>query len=111
MSNRETYPASLFPLRGDLRAEAGATRVTVIGIQDVPTDKPVSPTDDLKVATYIDADKRIEWKTGGSETNAVKINGVGESDDFLFLVNTAFTINFGSDDFLGVRINGVRDGG
>lgn len=112
MANRECYPASLFPLRGDLSAEAGATRVTVIGIQDVPADKPVSPTDDLKVLTYVDVDKRLEWKTGGSgETNAVLINGVGESDDFLFLINTAFTINFGSDDFLGVRVNGTRDGG
>lgn len=110
--NRETFPSSLFPLRGDLSAESGATTVRVIGIQTVPIDQPVSPTDDLKVATYIDADKRIEWKTGGSgETNAVLINGVGESDDFLFLVNAVFTNNYGSDVFLGVRINGVRDGG
>lgn len=36
MSNRESYPASLFPLRGDLSAEAGATSVTVQGLQTVP---------------------------------------------------------------------------
>ena len=111
--NRETYPASLFPLRGDLYAEAGATTVRVIGIQTVPIDQPLSPTDDLKVATYVDASRRIEWLVGGGsgEINAVEINGVGESDDFLFLINTAFTINYGSDLFLGARINGVRDGG
>jgi hypothetical protein len=108
MANRETYPSSLFPLRGDLSAEAGAVSATVIGIQTIPVDKPVSPTDDGKVATYVDADGRIEWVAGsGGSGSAVKINGVGVSSDFLFLVNTAFTINYSTDDFLGVRINGV----
>ncbi len=32
MANRQVWPASLFPLRGDLLAEAGATTVTVVGI-------------------------------------------------------------------------------
>lgn len=112
MANRETFPASLFPLRGDISAEAGAVSVIVQGIRTVPIDQPISPTDDQKVATYVDADGRIEWKTGGSgESNAVNINGVGESDDFLFLLNGVFTIDYPGDVFLGVRINGVRDGG
>ncbi len=111
MANSETYPASLFPLRGDLSAESGDVAVTVIGIQTVSIDQPVSPTDDQKVATYVDADQRIEWKAASGNGTAVRINGVGESEDFLFLVNTAFTINYGSDNFLGARINGVRDGG
>ena len=106
MSNRETYPASLFPLRGDLSAEAGATTVAVIGVQDVPADKPVSPTDDGKVATYVATDNRIEWKLGGS-VPVLEVNGAGVSSDYLLLVNTAFAINYDSDDFLGVRVNGV----
>jgi hypothetical protein len=96
-----------------LSAEAGATTVTVIGIQDVPADKPVSPTDDGKVATYVDADGRIEWKAGGGggSGSIVQINGAGVSSDYVILVDTAFTINYGTDDFLGVRINGTLDGG
>lgn len=107
MANREIYPSSLFPLRGDLSAEAGAVTTTVIGIQTVPIDAPVSPTDDGKVATYIDTDKRIEWK---SSNQPLRINGAA-AGDYLISVNTALTINYGSDDFLGIRINGVRDGG
>ena len=36
MSNRQVYPSSLFPLRGDVSAEAGATSVLVTGIQGTP---------------------------------------------------------------------------
>ena len=38
------------------------------------------------------------------------INGT-PSGDYLIMVNTAITVNYGSDDFLGVRINGTLDGG
>ena len=31
--NVESYPATLYPLRGDVSAEAGATTVEVIGLQ------------------------------------------------------------------------------
>jgi hypothetical protein len=109
MSNRESFPISFVPA-GDLECDPGATKVTVIGIQNVPTDRPASPTDDGKVATYVDADGRIEWKTGGGgggSGNVVQVNGVGVSSDYLVLVNTAFAINYDSDDFLGVRVNGV----
>ena len=107
--NRETYPSSLFPLRGDLRAEAGAISVTVIGIQDVPTDKPISPTDDLKVATYVDIDGRIEWKVASAGVGAaVKINGVGVSTDKQFFINA---VTDGSAPTWIVQINGTADGG
>jgi hypothetical protein len=36
MPNRQVVPASLFPLRGDVSAEYGATSVRVTGIQGVP---------------------------------------------------------------------------
>ena len=38
MANRCVYPSSLFPLRGDLSAEAGATSVLVTGIQGTPVN-------------------------------------------------------------------------
>ncbi len=108
MANQETYPASLFPLRGDLLAESGDTAVTVIGIQTVPIDQPVSPTDDQKVATYVDADGRIEWKTGGSLNAAVQINGVGVSADRQMFLNA---ITDGAAPAWQFDINGTLDGG
>ena len=44
--NRQVYPSSLFPLRGDISAEVGATTVTVTGIQQIPVvSPPVEPND------------------------------------------------------------------
>lgn len=108
--NRETYPASLFPLRGDLSAEAGATTVEVIGIRTIPTDKPISPTDDGNVATYVDIDHRIEWKPpgGGGIPAAVKINGVGVSTDKQVFINA---VTDGSAPTWVFTINGTSDGG
>ena len=79
MSNRESYPASLFPMRGDVSAEAGATTIKVIGLNGVPI----------------------------SMVPPVLINGQGISLDYVSLVNTAFVINYDSDDFLGDFVNGV----
>lgn len=104
--NRQVFPSSLFPLRGDLSAEAGATSVVVIGIQTVPIDQPISPTDNGKVATFIDADGRIEWRSGGG--NAVEINGTGVSSDKQFFING---ITDGSAPVWTVLVNGVADGG
>jgi hypothetical protein len=109
MSNRETFPSSLFPLRGDLSAEAGNVIVEVIGLQRIPIAP--NPLTDGAVPTYVAANADIEWLISGDEKAAILINGVGVSDDYLVLVDTALTINYGSDNFLGVRINGVRDGG
>ena len=101
--NRETYPASLFPLRGDLSAEAGATTAKVVGIQTIPIDEPTS---DGTVATYVATDGRIEWKAGGG--NAVQINGVGVSSDKLFFIDGVVD---GSAPAWAVTINGTADGG
>lgn len=79
MANRETYPASLFPLRGDLSAEAGATTVQVIGLDGTPIDF---------AATLL-------------------VNGFMTSLDYVMLCNTALVINYGSDNFLGIKVNGV----
>ena len=103
--NSETYPASLFPLRGDVSAEAGDIVVRVQGIQGIPiTAAP--PTNGQGLA-YSAVNNDLEWGIGGT----VQTNGVGVSSDFLILINTAFTINYSTDKFLGVRINGTRDGG
>jgi len=59
--NRETYPAALFPLRGDLNAEAGATTVEVIGLQTIPFSPEVNPEIDQSVPTYVAATNTIQW--------------------------------------------------
>ena len=42
--NRQCFPASLFPMRGDVSAEAGATTIQVIGLQGIPIiSPPVEP--------------------------------------------------------------------
>ena len=38
--NRQIFPSALFPLRGDISAEAGATSVIVQGIQGIPVVAP-----------------------------------------------------------------------
>lgn len=58
--NRQTYPAdALFPLRGDLYAEAGATRVEVIGLQNIPIAP--NPRIDGYELTYVAANDDLEW--------------------------------------------------
>lgn len=105
--NRETYPAALFPLRGDLSAEAGATTVEVTGLQNIPLK--ANPLTDGAVPTYVSANGDIEWLASVGDA-PVLINGL-PAGDYLIMVNTAITINYGGDDFLGVRINGTLDGG
>lgn len=51
MGNRQVWPSSLFPLRGDLSAEAGATTVKVIGIQGTPVSN-VAPTTTNQTLIY-----------------------------------------------------------
>jgi hypothetical protein len=111
MSTQETYPAQLFPLRGDISAESGNVTVEVIGIQTIPFSD--SPTAAGQVPTYnpvggTGGTPSLQWVSNAG--SAVLINGVA-AGDYLISVNTALTINYGSDDFLGVRINGVVDGG
>ncbi len=104
MANQETFPASLFPLRGDISAEAGSVSVEVIGLETVP----LGPLVDGGSPVYHAVANVINWEP--SSTSPVRINGVN-SGDYLISVNTAITINYGSDNFLGVRINGAQDGG
>ena len=52
MANRCVYPSSLFPLRGDLSAEAGATSVLVTGIQGIPVISPPTEPDGLDTFFY-----------------------------------------------------------
>ena len=75
--NRETYPAALFPLRGDLSAEAGATTVEVTGLQNIPLK--ANPLTDGAVPTYVSANGDIEWLASVGDA-PVLINGLPAGD-------------------------------
>src|ERR1035437_3968513 len=75
--NRESYPASLFPLCGDLSAEAGATTVEVIGLQNIPIAP--NPLTEWAVLTNRPSNGDLEWITpvlnGGNITISTLIPG------------------------------------
>ncbi len=50
--NRQVFPSSLFPLRGDISAEAGAVSVIVQGIQGIPVVAPPTEPTDLNTFFY-----------------------------------------------------------
>jgi hypothetical protein len=110
MANAQTFPSSLFPLRGDISAEAGQVVVTVIGLQGLPfSPQPLtSLPGDGAVPTFVAADADIQWlvPTGGG--SAVEINGVGVSEDKQFFINA---VTDGSAPTWVVQINGTLDGG
>jgi hypothetical protein len=106
MANRETYPVSAI-FSGDISCPPGSAIVEVVGLQDIPLK--ANPLVDGAVPTYVSANGDIEWLSASGDT-PVLINGI-PSGDYLISVNTAITINYGSDDFLGVRINGTLDNG
>jgi len=95
MANRETFPASQSPLTGDLSGAAGATNVTVVGLQTIPID-PTPPTDEERLvcdvelnewSPQLDANISItlgEFLTAGGE---IISRGQKLSDDYDFLVN------------------------
>jgi hypothetical protein len=109
MANRENFPASLFPLRGDVSAEAGAVKATVIGIQTTPVS-PNLPTDG-QVLVYVQPDLKIEWKGGFILVNSPTIIGATAnpspniSTDYEVLVDAVWACNYGYP--LGVKLNGV----
>jgi len=103
--NRESYPASLFPLRGDISAEAGAVSVEVVGLQNIP----LGPIVDGGVPTYDASGHIINWQLAGGGS-AVRCNGVVASSDYLILCDGALVINYSTDDFLGIYCNGVLVG-
>ena len=81
MANRETYPASQSPLQGDLSGTAGATTVTVVGLQTVPVAPGTPPTGaDL----VFDG---TQWSGQLPANIALELNGQDFSDDWEFMVN------------------------
>lgn len=86
MANRETYPASLFPLRGDLSAEAGATTATVVGIQKTPVVS-TTPADAQTFIALSDV-----W-TLQTLDGSILVNSVPVSDDYDIGVNLPLGIS------------------
>lgn len=102
MSNRESYPSALFPNRGDLSAEAGATTTTVIGLQTTPVSA-TAPTQGQSLIAVDPGTGTITW-TPESAGDWVMINGIPVSDDYEFGINVAIAV---STQSFGVTINGV----
>lgn len=95
MANRETYPAAQSPLQGDVSGPAGATTVTVVGIQT----QPVSPAVPVDQDTFRYNAAVPQWEPKADGNASVTIGtfvqtggqivskGVNISDDYAFLVN------------------------
>ncbi len=96
MSNREIYPSALFPNRGDLSAEAGATTTTVIGIQTTPVSStlPMQGQSLIAVSGIWTPESAGDW---------VMINGIPVSDDYFF----SFNVTLSNTNSPAVFINGV----
>ena len=99
MANRETFPASLFPLRGDLFAEAGAITVEVIGLQNIPFS--AAPTL-VSVPTYNPITNTIDWDVWSGD--AVEINGIGVSADKQIFINA---VSDGAAPAWVIEVNGA----
>lgn len=93
MSNRETFPANLSPLTGDVLAIAGARQVTVTGLQGTPVSS-ATPSDQ-NVLVFDAASS--QWKPQASGGTAILVNGVPTSDDYDVYVNAGNL----------VKVNGV----
>lgn len=76
--NRQVYPGALFPLRGDISAETGATRVTVIGIQTIPVS-PIAPST-VAPQTLVAIGGTLY--TPEFLDTSIQFNGVPVSDDY-----------------------------
>lgn len=81
MANRQNFPSSLFPLRGDLSAEAGDVKVTVVGLQTIPIDS-TTPTGSPTLVCI----NGVLW-TPTPINESVLADGVPISGDYAFLVN------------------------
>jgi hypothetical protein len=97
--NRQAYPASLFPLRGDLSAEAGAVRVVVIGIQTIPVSATLPS---LTVPQTLVAIGGTEYVPTDLDTS-IQVNGVPVSDDYEISCNLPLSTNSGTP----VLVNGA----
>jgi len=111
MANRQVFPSSLFPLRGDLSAEAGATSVKVIGIQGIPVvingsaGNPGTPQGPYALVFIAG----VGW-TPIPLNCSVLCNGVPVSDDYAFFskgVDLAFLVNWTHGFAFFVFQNGV----
>ena len=75
--NRQVWPSALFPLRGDVSAEAGQVLVTVIGLQTRPVVATL-PTDQ-QVLVYIGANS--DWEPSGvpasGTSGSIQYNNAG----------------------------------
>lgn len=80
MPNRETFPSALFPLRGDLNAEAGATSVIVTGIQKIPVSS--STPSDQNVLTFEASTGQWTPSGFGDANESIRVEGVVMSDDY-----------------------------
>ena len=78
MSNRQTYPASQSPLQGDISGAAGATKVTVTGLQTVPILS--TPPTDQQLLTFIAADGL--WEPVSLGNASMLFEGHSISDDY-----------------------------
>lgn len=94
MANRETYPASLSPLTGDISGPAGAQQVTVVGLQTVPVDS-ITPVQQANLVYDYNVGK---WMVRVPGNMSVLLNGTPDSignlqaftaisDDYDFTVN------------------------
>src|ERR1039458_448330 len=102
MAHRQVFPSSLFPLRGDVSAEAGATTVRVIGLQGVPIS-PASPGSQ-DVFIYNSVTNTYE----PTSIFAIEIEGHGMSLDKLIYING---VPDGAPSPWGIDINSTPDGG
>jgi hypothetical protein len=91
MANRETYPASQSPLKGDVSGPAGATLVTVVGLLGIP----ITPSAPVQGNTLVYNSVTNTWVLGGANSNntSILINGVGYSDDYDIACNLVLGIS------------------
>ena len=92
MSNRQVFPSSLFPLRGDLSAEAGAVSVKVIGIQGTSVSN-VGPTNNQVLVFNSVTNQYTPSSTTNTQANqSIQVNGIVMSDDYSVSVNAVLGI-------------------
>jgi hypothetical protein len=82
--NRCVYPSSLFPLRGDLLAEAGASTVVVVGVQTIPITPPSLSING--VGQSFDQHIYINGKPDGANPWGVYVNGTPDGSQNIIYV-------------------------
>jgi hypothetical protein len=82
--NRQIFPSALFPLRGDLLAEAGATTVTVVGIQQIPITAPCLSING--VGQTFDKEVFINGIPDGATVWGIDINGTSDGSQNIIYV-------------------------